>query len=273
MDNLGLAVRYTATVILDLAPHIYDTERVIKILEPDGTQRDIRIDPKATDAYQENQPNGSGDNDVSAIFNPSVGRYQVQAALGPAYGTQREEAWDTFERIFTKQPELMNIFGDIAFSSADFHQADKIAERLKRQIASTAPWLLDDNAETPMIAQLKAELGKQQTYVGELLQKLAEKEIDIKGKDEMRDIDAYEAATKRLTAQGNVVEDFAHLDPKIQDALQRTVMQTLKELGVNLDDVLAANKPVLDSDAEGKNGNPEGYGGISAWAPGGVRPT
>ena len=38
-------------------------------------------------------------------FNPAVGRYSVEADMGPSYATQRQEAFEAFTQILTTRPE------------------------------------------------------------------------------------------------------------------------------------------------------------------------
>lgn len=196
-ENLALAVRHAGRIILDLIPYYYDTERVIKILGKDGTQSDVLIKPDAATAYEEQKDA----NDVKAVLNPNVGKYEVESESGPDYATQRQEAWDAFVQIVTKAPDLMNEIGDLMFQSADFPLADKISERFMRKIKQTMPWLLDDNATNPAVAGLQKELQDKTGMVAELMQKIAEMKLTLKGKDEKRDIDGFRADTERMKVQ------------------------------------------------------------------------
>lgn len=193
-ENLALAVRHGGRIIMDLIPYYLDTERVIKILGKDGTQSEVHIKPDAQTAYEEQK---DGD-EVTAIFNPNVGKYEVESETGPSYATQRQQAWDAFIQISTKAPDFMNEFGDLMFQQADFPLADKISERFMRKIKQTMPWLLDDNAMNPAVTALQKELGDKTSMVSELMMKLAEQRLTIKGKDEKRDIDALNADTSRM---------------------------------------------------------------------------
>ncbi len=149
-------------------------------------------------------------------------------------------------QITTGAPELINEIGDLMFQSADFPLADKIAERIKRKIRATTPWLLDDQPG-PVIAQLNEQIQKQAEEIAELLQKLAEHKLAVKGHAQQRDVDVYEAHTKRLTAEGNVVRDFKELGIAEQ-GLEREVQQTLHDMNMdNLTAITEANRNEIDS--------------------------
>lgn len=243
LGNLAIAIRLTGKIILDLVPHIYDTERIIQILGKDGTQSAVKVDPEAKQSYIEQKDR----DEVQAIFNPNVGKYAVEADVGPAFGTKRQEAWNAFVNISTGAPEFLNEFGDLMFLSADFPSADKIAERFRRKLEAEKPYLFDDKAPTPGMQQLQAQnaelqqsVNKSQATVADLLEKLAEYKLTLKGKEQMRDIEAYEAESKRLTAETNAIVDLKSIEDVGQ--LKPLIQQTIAEMmGFKLSEVEAPN--------------------------------
>lgn len=246
IDNLAIAIRYTGRVILDLIPFIYDTERVVQILGKDGSQTNVKIAPDAKQAFEIQQEK---DDITNVLFNPKVGKYEVESDVGPAYASQRQEAWNAFVQITTGAPELINEIGDLMFQSADFPLADKIAERIKRKIRAVSPWLLDDQPG-PVVSNLQNQINQLSGQLADALQKLAENKLKLKGKDERRDIEVFDAETKRLTAEGNVVGDFAKLGLDNEE-LKRLVRQTVAQMmGFNLQEVTAANEEALHSYAK-----------------------
>ena len=202
IDNLAIAIRYTGRVIIDLIPHIYDTQRVIQILGKDGHQTNVTVQPDLQTSYEEQKVDEAITN---VLFNPKVGRYEVESDVGPAYASQRQEAWNAFVQITTGAPELINEIGDLMFQSADFPMADKIAERIKRKIKNLTPWLLDDQPG-PIIQQLQEQINTLSKQLGDALQNLAEKTLKLKGKEEMRDIDVYTAKVTHIQVDQCVVD-------------------------------------------------------------------
>jgi len=241
VNNLALAIRYAGRIIIDLVPHIYDTKRVIQILGKDGTQSKVTVDPNADDAYQEVKEADI----VNVLFNPSVGKYEVESDIGPAYATQRQEAWNAFVQIVTGAPALIDEIGDLMFRSADFPLADKIAERLRRKIQANAPYLLEDGAANPQTAQLQQALQAAQGQVGELIQKLAEKNLELKNRDDENAIRRNEADSKRLTAETNSIVDMAKMGRELKE-LQMAILQTLRDMGSDS----LANVPNTDNSTD-----------------------
>lgn len=233
LTNEAVALCYAGRIIIDLVPYIYDTKRVIQIMGQDGTQSKVMLDPNAPEAYQE----VTEQDVVQVLFNPNVGKYEVQSAPGPAYATQRQEAWNAFVNVVTGAPELINKIGDLMFRSADFPLADKIAERLRRDIKNNTPWLLEDGAQNPQLAQMQQMLTDAQGQVGELIQKLAEKNLELKNKDDETSVKRYEAESHRLTAETNSIVDLKASQIEMKKLLV-TITDTLNEMqGHNLDGV------------------------------------
>lgn len=242
--NLALAIRHAGRIILDMIPYYYDTERVVKILGKDGTQSDVLIKPDAKTAYEEQKDA----DEVKAVLNPSVGKYEVQSDSGANYATQRQETWDAFVQIASKNGDFMNEFGDLMFQAADFEMADKISERFMRKIKQTMPYLLDDNAVNPAVAQLQEQLTEKNGMVQELIQKVAELRLSLKGKDEMRDIDAYDAQSKRLTAETNSIVDLKSIGEVggLEDLIKKTIGEMF---GDSLKEISQANAQELTGEA------------------------
>src|ERR1035437_6982994 len=242
IDNLAIAIRQTGRVIIDLIPHIYDTERVIQILGEDGSQTRVTVQPDIKEAYKVQEDR---DDITKVLFNPKVGKYEVESDVGPAYASQRQEAWNAFVQITTGSPELINEIGDLMFQSADFPLAGKIAERIKRKIKAVTPWLLDDQPG-PVIEQLNKQIQSQSQQIAELLQKLSEKAIALKGKDEKRDIEASRAETDRLNTVGKVIKDFHEVGLSHRE-LDMQAEQTLHDMHMDhIDQIQEDNQAAIE---------------------------
>jgi hypothetical protein len=78
-----------------------------------------------------------------------VGKYEVEADVGPAFATQRQEAWNAYVQILSQNKELVQVIGDLAFKCADFPGAEEIAQRLKRMVPQQA---LEDGPSPDLLA-------------------------------------------------------------------------------------------------------------------------
>jgi len=244
-DNQGIAIRHTGNILVDLIPKIFDTKRVMMILAKDGKQHQITVDPQHPEAHSV-EDDARTLEAVKSIFNPNIGRYSVEADMGPSYATQRQEGFEAFTQIISARPELIPVIGDLYFKTADFPLADEAAERVKR----TIPANILGEGPTAAETQLQGEVQKLTAMVTDSTQTIAELRLKIKGKEEKRDIDVFEAQSKRLTAETNSIVDMASLDQTGQ--LQQLIKQTIGQMmGFNLSGVTQANAPDLAGDTAG----------------------
>lgn len=209
IDEQSSSIKFTGKVLIDLIPKIYDTERVKKIMGEDGSETLVKIDPKAPQALQQQQ---IGRDKFQAIFNPGVGKYEVESDIGPAYATRRQEAFNAFSQIATGNHELMMLIGDLMFKNADFPGADEIAERLRRML----PPNVTGEGPNPQMVQLQQQIQALTKLLDATTQKLADKSRDQMMEEQQKrldagkvDVSAYDAQTKRLVA----LKDALATDP------------------------------------------------------------
>jgi hypothetical protein len=262
IDNQAKGIRQVGRILLDLIPKVYDVARVTKIMAEDGTESDVHIMPQAPDAHQHMAMTPDGPKpispeqakqvdeddknpmDVRVIFNPQVGRYDVEADVGPAYGTRRQEAFNAFSQILAQNQAAFAIVGDYWAQNADFPGADELADRLKRGLPPQYK-----PGPDPQVAQLTQAAQQMQQQASQLLQKADAEIASLKAQivhqsemlgDKAHDlaIKDYDAETKRLSAVGGI-------DPMSLQVVVRQMVQ----------DMLATElHPVLQRHAEIESG-------------------
>jgi hypothetical protein len=216
-DQQSIALTFTGKIILDLFPKIYDTQRTIKIIAEDGKDFEVEIDPSAKKAYEETQL--ENDEAVKRIFNPNIGKYDVQASVGQSFATKREETVKAIGLLLTQAPQLTAIIGDILMRAADFPMAQEAADRLRRMVPPVALGMGPSESEQQLQDQIEQLKGLLQDSMKELT--LAQ--MKIKGQDEKRDIQAFDAITKRIVA----LKDAPGSEDEMQVALKELVDQIL----------------------------------------------
>lgn len=228
-ENFEDAVRFEAEIIIDLAPKVYDTRRVKRILADDGVPFEVVIDPGAKTSFLQEQ---SHQRDIiRRIFNPGLGLYEIAPTFGPAYGSRRKETADALTMILSQNPGLTGIIGDLLLGCLDFDKAQEAALRMKRMVPPQALGEGPTQNEQAMRKQIEQLTG----LLGKALQHTAKDQLKLIGKDEMRDIDAYKAETDRFKA----LADTLMLD---QGGMQQVVEQLVQEsLHTKLSPIVAAN--------------------------------
>ena len=138
-DNQTRSMRHTGNIIVDLIPHFYDTQRLQRIVNPDGTPDQVMINERAADNVIKN--------------NLTVGTYDVVIDTGPGYQTKREEAADAMlELLATPLGEMTaKVAGDVVVRSLDFPDSDMIADRMAAMIPGAQ---IDKDSDIPEKAQI-----------------------------------------------------------------------------------------------------------------------
>jgi hypothetical protein len=235
-------LRFIGVQLLDLIPKIYDTERTLHIMDEKNEKRWIKIDPNQVNAVQKLEHVKEDEEAIQLAFNPSVGEYECVSDPGPDFATQRQEARSALGTILANNKELGGVVGDLLFKYMDVPGAEEVRERLEREIKATKPYLFGD-APDPQVAQLRQQIAQLAKLNGELVLKLADAKLSRRGKEELRDIEAFNADTKRMEAEIRAMKDLL-LNPA-----QRAQMEhELEKLGHQhvYDSIQQANEAMLN---------------------------
>lgn len=264
-EHQGDMMRFIGVQLLDLYPKIYDTKRALHVIGDDGEKSWIRIDPQQSDAVQELKHEKEDEEAAELAFNPSIGEYECVSDPGPDYATQRQEAWQAGSLILQHNLQLTAVIGDLLFKFGDFPGAEDIADRLQKEIKATKPYLFDDDAEPQMVA-LQQQMQRLTSLNAELMQKLAMKDIALKGKDEKRDVDAFRAQTDRTKAETTaqidrmkaMIEALARLALTPQQQAQMEHELTLAGAEMEHEIALGTHTATLDMISQANQDNIEG---------------
>src|SRR5882672_1765738 len=246
-EHMGDMERYIGMQLLDLIPKIYDTKRTLHVLDDDGEKHWILIDPDQKEVVKELQDLKQDEEAVKIALNPAIGEYECVSDPGPDYATQRQEAWNALGTILQANKELVAVIGDLYFKYSDFPGAEAIMDRLQKEIKANKPYLFDDNLEPQMVA-LQEQSKRLIALNSELMSKLAEANLKIRGRDEKRDIEAYNAETSRIKATVEALSKIlltpqqrAQMEHEITAATHQHVFSVIEE----------ANKANIANEANG----------------------
>lgn len=247
--------RYLGKQLIDIYPKLYDTKRVLHVEGEDLSKRIIRIDPDAQEALQRIKK--ETDTAEEIIFNPNVGEYEVLSDPGPNYATQRQQAWDAMAQILQRNMQLVGVIGDLLFKNGDFPGAQEIAERLKKEIKAAKPYLFDDNA-IPQLVQAQQQLQRLTQLNADLMLKLADANLKIRGRDELRDVESFNADTRRMEAEIKALKELL-LTPQQKAKFEHE----LELMGHEhlFDSIKQANEAAI---AQKQNGQQNGYDAMGA---------
>lgn len=118
VDNQVASIRLCGMMLVDLIPHIYSNERIVRIIGEDGgIEEYAKINTL--------MPDGTLFNDMSQ------GQYDVEVTTGPAYATKRQMAADSMMQFAQAVPAAGQIGADLIAKAMDWPNADKLAARFQ----------------------------------------------------------------------------------------------------------------------------------------------
>jgi hypothetical protein len=247
-------LRFIGVQLLDLIPKIYDTERTLHIMDEKNEKRWIKIDPNQVNAVQKLAEVKEDEEAIQLAFNPSVGEYECVSDPGPDFATQRQEARSALGTILANNKELGGVVGDLLFKYMDVPGAEEVRERLEREIKATKPYLFGDSPD-PQVAQLQQQIAQLAKLNSELVLKLADARLSRRGKEELRDIEAFNADTKRMEAEIRALKDLllnpaqrAQMEHELEVMGHQHVYDSIKQVNE------AALNPVGDPSLNGGGG-------------------
>jgi hypothetical protein len=143
-DNASRAIRYTGEIINDLIPHIYDTQRQLRILGEDGAEKFMAVNKPVFD-----QATGRWvkENDLGQ------GRYDVTVTTGPSYATQRMETLDAMMQLVQTGGPLQPLAFYLAVKNMDIAGADDVLEGARKLAIQTGLLEPGENDKPPQQQQ------------------------------------------------------------------------------------------------------------------------
>lgn len=237
VDNLSRAVKYVARQLVDLIPKIYDTQRVARIINVEGEVGMARINPSQPEAVRK-IVNEEGI-EITKIYNPNVGTYDVQVSSGPSYMTRKQEAMDTMGQILQTNPALWSVAGDLFVKNMDWPGAETMAKRFEKMLDPKVLENTDQSPEAQVMRQQMEQMAQAMEQTTAQIQALQQSyDMQKLAIDEQNSqIKAFEAETKRMQAFANSMSP-----EQISDIVQGTIAAAL-----DTGDLVAGNAPIRET--------------------------
>jgi len=198
IDNLTKAIRRVGKICVEMIPHIYDTERVVRLKFTDESEDFVKLNEQILDEQT---------NKWVTINDLGVSKYDVVVTTGPAYSTQRVEAAESLMAFAQAVPAAAGVIADLIAQNLDFPGADIMAERLKKIVPPEV-----------LTAEERETIAKDQPAQKEPTpeQQIQMAELDVRGKEVEADnmkaqADIAKAETELVKAQLQSAEAQAKL--------------------------------------------------------------
>jgi hypothetical protein len=131
-DNLNKSIEYTGEILVDLIPRIYDTERVIRVLNIDGTSEEVKIGQGLAEFNQTIVDRQTGNKEI--VYDLSRGKYDVVISTGPAFATQRQESAQQLIDLTAANPTFAALATDLIAKNLDILESDELSKRVRKQM-------------------------------------------------------------------------------------------------------------------------------------------
>ena len=120
IDNLSRSVEHLGRVLVDIAPGILDTERVVRLGLEDGKQEFVTVNKEVNE-----------DGLSKKLNDTSIGQYDIVVTVGPSFTTQRTEARQSMSEFIQYYPNAAPLIGDLYAKSMDWPGAEEVSARLE----------------------------------------------------------------------------------------------------------------------------------------------
>lgn len=208
IDNLVYAIKYTYEILVDMIPRVFDTQRVVRILGPDGGE-------KWKELYKQ-VPNPDKPGEFITLNDISKGKYDVTVTVGPSYATQRMEAVETFTELAgqlgSSMPAIAPLLAYQVLHNVDLPGSEEVDTAFRKMLVGQGLLPPKDGEEPP---QQPAPDPRMEAMVRKLL-------AEARG---------AEAKAAKTEAEAQTVLPTADAD--IQKTIAEAVAQQLQNLAAN----------------------------------------
>lgn len=204
-NSVNRAITTGGSIVNEMIPRVYDSERVITLMMPDEGMKNITIN-KQVDEYGE-----LFENDIRK------GTYEVRLIAGPSYEGQKAEALQSLREVLQADPETFKLVADLYADNLPLSNNLEIKNRLKTivppeiiEAGKTGKMPQESGQPTPQQQMMAQQQQMQQMQMQMQQRELQLKEEDIKLKQQKIIMDAQVALQKleneRMEAAAGVQE-------------------------------------------------------------------
>ena len=266
IDNMARAIRQLGTILIDLIPHFYDAERVIRVIGEDGSERAVKINapyPMQDDNGQPmmqpqmgptGQPMQGPDGNplmqpIMALHDLTVGRYDLVVSTGPSFTSRREEAANLMMEFARAFPPAAPMLMDLVARNLDWPGADTFAERLKKLVPGDQPQI------PPELKQQMDEMAKENADLKQNnAADMAKVQSDFALGKQKNDND-YALGQQRLANEralkAAASDSVEAVGPDGQPTLQSPTLQAITVFGETMGQMMMQQSAVLAQVAQG----------------------
>tara|TARA_B110000285_G_scaffold202646_1_gene238113 strand:- start:170 stop:1093 length:924 start_codon:yes stop_codon:yes gene_type:complete len=233
---MSRAISYCGEVLVDIIPSVYSAEESIRILGEDDKAEVAKLTQEAGGSQKK------GLNGEPALYNLSVGVYDINVKSGPSFATQREETRETLIEIMRQVPDAAPFVGDVLLDHMDFVGADIVAKRLKHLLPPEIKQAEDaeGNSENPEMAAMQQQLQAKDQQMQQAQQQVMQEIERMKAENEAIKKDKQ---AQMIKAEADAKKSQADAMATGEELVLKDRELTLKERQAELEELQLQNKP------------------------------
>jgi hypothetical protein len=216
-NSVNRAITTGGSVVNEMIPRVYDSERVITLMMPDEGMKNITVN-KQMDDYGE-----LIENDIRK------GTYEVRLKAGPSFEGQKEQALQSLREVLQADPETFKLVADLYADNLPLSNNLEIKNRLKTivppeiiEAGKTGKMPHENGQPTPEQLMLQQQMQMQQQQMAIQQKEIQLKEEEIKLKQQKIIMDAQVALQKLETEKMVVAGDIQEQELRYLAETQRT---------------------------------------------------
>lgn len=224
-DNTKTAIEHIWKVMLAFIPLVYDTERVVRVLNLEGKSSTETINQEIRNPIL---------GTIEILNDITLGEYQVVIEAGKAFATRRREAVEGMIEWSKAFPQQSPMVADLVAENMDIPGGTQIAERVRR---SLPPQIVND-PDSPEGQQAQAQAQQQQQAQQQLAQQMMQSKVAVEqGKNQ----------AQMAKAQADVVKAGAEVTKAKADTMQAAIethQKAAEHVADTLDQARTQSAPV-----------------------------
>jgi hypothetical protein len=236
-DNLVKSQEYTAEILVDLIPRIIDTERQVRVMAQDGESENVFVNQSVIDKTTREKV---------LVNDLSQGKYDVVAATGPAFATQRQESAQQIIDLIATSPMFENLAMDLVAKDLPILESKELTKRVRKI-------QIQQGIIEPTEDEIK-ELGLDKPQQPDRQQEAITTNIEIQTEKLISEIENKDADTlsKKVDTQQATIEAYEKLIDTFKTQVEAGIplSQADHNIRVKQQDIIIEGQQALD---EGPN--------------------
>jgi len=216
-NSVNRAITTGGSVVNEMIPRVYDSERVITLMMPEEGMKNITVN-KQMDDYGE-----LIENDIRK------GTYEVRLKAGPSFEGQKEQALQSLREVLQADPETFKLVADLYADNLPLSNNLEIKNRLKTivppeiiEAGKTGKMPHESGQPTPEQQMMQQQMQMQQQQMQMQQKEIQLKEEEIRLKQQKILMDAQVALQKLETEKLVVAGDIQEQELRYLAETQRT---------------------------------------------------